>query len=92
LLFDFLKVDGKSADLAAKRLFAQYRMFAGITPYNLPVALMFLGDEKATRTISSFSVSVKRDLDLPMVDGGVYMTKWVEGDFNMIPKINKNCF
>jgi hypothetical protein len=61
-------------------------------PYNLAVGLRFLGDEKATRTISSFSTSVKRDLDLPMVDGGVYTTKWVEGDFNTTPKINKNRF
>jgi hypothetical protein len=67
-------------------------MFAGVTPYNLPVALMFLGDEKATQTISSFSMSVKRDLDLPMADGGVYTTKWVKGDFNMTPKIKENCF
>jgi hypothetical protein len=37
-------------------------------------------------------MSVKRDLDLPMVDGGVYMTKWVEGDLNMTPKIKENCF
>jgi hypothetical protein len=38
------------------------------------------------------STSVKRDLDLPMVDGGVYTTKWVEGDFNTTPKIKENRF
>jgi hypothetical protein len=61
-------------------------------PYNLAVALTFLGDEKATRIISSFTTSVKRDLDLPMVDGGVYTTKWVEGDLDTTPKIKENRF
>ena len=86
LLFDFLKVDGESANLAAERLFDQYRMFEGEMPYNLAVALTFLGVEKARRTISSFSTSVKRALALPMVDGGVYTTKWVEGEFNTTQK------
>jgi hypothetical protein len=67
-------------------------MFAGCTPYSLPVALTLPGVEKATATISSFSKSEKRDLDLPMVEGGVYTTKWVEGDFNTTPKIHENQF
>jgi hypothetical protein len=61
-------------------------------PYNLAVALRFLGDKKATQTISSFSMSKKQDLDLPMVDGCLYMTKWVEGDFNTTQKIRENRF
>ena len=89
LLLDFVNLEGDTVFLAAWMFLAQQRMFAGCTPYSLPVALMLLGVEKARAIISSFSKSVKRDLDLPMVEGGEYTTEWVGGDLNTTQKFMK---